>query len=245
MQELKTEELCLHKDHKQLLQDVSVIFAPGKLHAIIGPNGSGKSTLLRALAGIWQPTAGCVSWKGQDLRTLSRKEISRAIALVPQSPQTSFNFLVVDVVAMGRYSYDPHYWNSIETPIIAEALQAVDATHLRYRRINELSFGERQRVYIARALVTGSPVILLDEPTAGLDIRHERELMALLQQLLQAGKIVVITTHDLSLAEEYEAEVTIIKNGRCLGSGPFGTLMTEEMIHHLFDLKTTKGISYA
>ena len=224
------------KDRKQLLMDIGVCFQEGQFNAILGPNGSGKSTLLKILAGIWQPTTGHVIWDGKDLSEMSRKEISRAIALVPQNPQTSFNYLVADVVAMGRYAYDPHYWNCIDTPIVNEALQAVDVWHLRHRKINEISYGERQRVYIARALVTGSPVILLDEPSSGLDIRHQIEVMHLLQQLIERGKIVVITTHDLSIAEEYGMHVTLLKQGKCLGSGPFAELMTNQAVDNLFDL---------
>lgn len=239
MDTLETHDLGFVKDKKTLLTDINVAFQKGAFNAILGPNGSGKSTLLKLLAGIWLPTHGRITWKNDDLQTMTRKEVSRAIALVPQNPQTSFNYLVIDVVAMGRYSYDPLYWNSIDTPLVSEMLHAVDAWHLRHRKINEISFGERQRVYIARALVTGSPVILLDEPTTGLDIRHQIEVMALLQQLIANGKIVVITTHDLSIVKEYDMQVTLMKQGKSLGSGPFNEIMTEDTINHLFDLTDT------
>lgn len=234
---LEAQEVSFFKDQKYLLSGINVSFEKGKFNAILGPNGSGKSTLLKILAGIWQPTKGNVSWLGKQLGNMNRKEISRAIALVPQNPQTSFNYLVADVVAMGRYAHDPHYWNSIDTPLINETLQVVDVSHLRNRKINEISYGERQRVYIARALVTGSPVILLDEPTSGLDIRHQIEVMELLKQLIERGKIVVVTIHDLSIAENYGMDVTLLKQGKCLGAGPFAELMTDEAIDNLFDLR--------
>ncbi len=233
---LETHALSLVRDGKILLADISLAFSQGEFNAILGPNGSGKSTLLRLLAGIWLPTSGSITWKGLSLKNLPRKELSRAITLVPQSAPITFNYLVEDVVAMGRYSYEPHYWNSIDSPLLEEALQAVDAWHLRHRKINELSYGERQRVYIARALMTESPIMLLDEPTAGLDIRHQIEIMALLQRLIAKGKIVIMTTHDLAIAERYSTQVTFLKQGRCLGSGPLETLMTEETIADLYDM---------
>lgn len=233
---LETKALSLIKNGKQLLTEISLTFTQGEFNAILGPNGSGKSTLLRLLAGIWPPSSGRVTWKGIDLNTLTRKQLSRAITLVPQSAPITFNYLVEDVVAMGRYSYDPHYWNSIDSPLLAEALDAVDASHLRYRKVNELSYGERQRVYIARALMTESPIMLLDEPTAGLDIRHQIEIMNLLQDLITKGKIVIMTTHDLAIAERYSTQITLLKQGRCLGSGPLHDLMTEETIADLYDM---------
>lgn len=239
---LKTHALGLVKSRKQLLTDINLSFEEGRFNAILGANGSGKSTLLKILAGIWLPTVGHITWGDTDLAGMTRKEMSRAIAMVPQSPQTPFNYLVAEVVAMGRYTYDPHYWNSIDTPAVDDMLRAVDVWHLRHRKINEISYGERQRVYVARALVTGSPVILLDEPTAGLDIRHQHGIMDLLQQLIEQGKIVVVTTHDLSIAKDYGMHVTMLKQGKCLGSGPFQEVMDLKSICNLFDVNELRKI---
>lgn len=221
---------------KNLLKNISLEFSGGSLHAILGPNGSGKSTLLKLLAGIWKLTSGTVSWNGLPLLSRKRQEISRVISLVPQNPQPSFDFIVEDLVAMGRYPYNTLYWHAKEEPLIQEALKSLDVWHLKHRKVNQLSFGERQRVYIARALVTESPILLLDEPTAGLDIRHQLEIWSLLKQLVTQGKIVAVTTHDLSTAERYCDRVAVLHQGQCVGIGKFSTLITDELLLEVFGI---------
>lgn len=153
-----------------------------------------------------------------------------------QNSQPSFDFIVEDFVAMGRYPYNTQYWNVKEEPLIHESLKSLDACHLRHRKVNQLSFGEMQRVYIARALVTESPILLLDEPTAGLDIRHQFEIWNLLQQLVAKGKIVAVTTHDLSIAERYCDRVLVLNHGRCVGVGTFSSLISEDLLQEVFGI---------
>jgi ABC-type cobalamin/Fe3+-siderophores transport system ATPase subunit len=236
---LTIEHLDYSTNDKPLLQDISVEFFPGCMHAILGPNGSGKSTLLMALAGIRKLSAGSVFWGDQSLFSLKRQEISRIISLVPQHPQPSFDFLVEDIVAMGRYAHTMQYWQAKDTPLVQHALTCVDAWHLRHRKVTQLSYGERQRVYIARALVTESPILLLDEPTASLDIRHQLEIWELLQILVANGKIVIITTHDFTIAERYCRQVVVLNHGRCVGKGPFSSLMTPQLIQEVFGISET------
>lgn len=233
-QKLIISNLCYSISNKMLLNNISLELASGCLHAILGPNGSGKSTLLKTLTGIWKLSSGTVTWKGLPLLTQKRQEISRIISLVPQNPQPSFNFLVEDIVAMGRYAYNTRYWNAKDEPLVHEVLHSVDVWHLRHRGINQLSYGERQRVYIARALVTESPILLLDEPTAGLDIRHQIEIWDLLQRLVADGKIIVITTHDLTIAERYCGNVFVLDEGCCVGNGSFASLITPNVLERVF-----------
>lgn len=233
---LVASNLCYSIDNKELLHHVSLELSPGGIHAILGPNGSGKSTLLKVLAGIWKLSAGMVTWDGKPLLTQKRQEISRIISLVPQHPQPSFDFLVEDIVAMGRYPYDTRYWQAKNDQIVHHALSCVDVWHLRHRKITHLSYGERQRVYIARAVVTESPVLLLDEPTASLDIRHRLDIWKLLQTLANNGKIVVVTTHDLTVAEHYCHHVIVLNQGRCVDQGPFSSLITPTLLHEVFGI---------
>jgi len=235
-QKLIASNLCYSIGDKRLLDNVSMELAGGCLHAVLGPNGSGKSTLLKILTGIWKLSSGTITWKGLPLLSQKRQEISRIISLVPQNPQPSFDFLVEDIVAMGRYAYNTRYWNAKDEPLVHEVLRSVDAWHLRHRKVNHLSYGERQRVYIARALVTESPILLLDEPTAGLDIRHQVEIWDLLQRLVAEGKIIVITTHDLTIAERYCGNVFVLNEGRCVGSGPYSSLMTPTVLEEVFGI---------
>lgn len=235
-QKLIASNLCYSIGNKKLLDNVSLELTSGCLHAILGPNGSGKSTLLKTLTGIWKLSSGSVSWQELSLLSRKRQDISRIISLVPQNPQTSFDFLVEDIVAMGRYAYNTRYWNAKDEPLVHQALHSADAWHLRHRKINQLSYGERQRVYIARALVTESPILLLDEPTAGLDIRHQLEIWDLLQKLVARGKIIAITTHDLTIAERYCDNVFVLDEGRCVGSGVFSSVMTPSILEKVFGI---------
>lgn len=235
-QKLMTNDLCFSLNGKSLLNDISLEFGSGTLQGILGPNGSGKSTFLKVLTGIWKPTSGSILWNGEPLLKKSRQVISRILTLVPQNPQPSFDYLVHDIVAMGRYAYDKKYWNAADETPIVEALKAVDALHLRQRCINHISYGERQRVYIARALVTECPVLLLDEPTASLDVRHQIEIWELLKGIAEKGKIVIATTHDLTVAEKHCNHVAVINQGYCLGHGSFNNMMTPQILQDVFGL---------
>ncbi len=221
----------------ELLHDISLEFESGLLHAVLGPNGSGKSTLLKNLSAIWRPTSGTILWNGENIIGMERKAMSRLISLVPQNPQLAFDFLVEDIVAMGRYPHNTHYWTASEMGLIQKALEAVDGWHLRKCPVNRLSQGERQRVYIARALVTESPILLLDEPTASLDIEHQLEIWLLLQQLVDNGKVVIATTHDLSLSERHCHSIAVLNKGKSLGQGTFSSLITQDLLRTVFGVE--------
>lgn len=184
---------------KEILKNINLQLAPGQIHGLLGPNGSGKSTLLRCLAGILSPTCGTLHWYEQDLTRLDRKEAARLIALVPQTPQPYFDFTAEEIVAMGRFAHATPY--SKLDPFIVEALQQVDALSFRKRPLSTLSAGERQRIYIARALASQAAILLLDEPTSSLDAQHEAELATLLEQLAASGKLILISLHNRPLAE--------------------------------------------
>lgn len=221
-------------DGKALIDDITLEFCSGNLHGILGPNGSGKSTFLKALTGIWKPTSGSILWNEQSLLIQERRYISRTISLVPQNPQINFDFLVEDIVVMGRYSHHEHYWEAFDEQQLEEALRNVDALHLRKRRVDCLSHGERQRVYIARALMTQSPVMLLDEPTACLDIRHQIEIWQLLQKLVSQGKLVIVTTHDLTVAQRHCHQIAVLNKGKCISHGDFPSTMTPSLLQEVF-----------
>lgn len=241
-QKLIATNLGYSSHKKDLLSHVSLSFDSGCLHGILGPNGSGKSTFLKMLAGIWKPTSGTLLWNGAPLLSKPRLEISRIVSLVPQNPQVSFDYLVEDIVAMGRYAYDRCYWLAAEEPKVYEALTMVDAWQLRRRRVNQLSFGERQRVYIARALVSESPILLLDEPTSSLDIQHQIEIWQLLGEIVKGGKIVIVTTHDLTVAERYCHRIAVLNEGKCIGDGRFADLMTADLLDKVFGVKESQPV---
>lgn len=219
---------------KDLLQGISLSLSPGHLYGLLGPNGSGKSTLLRTIAGIWQPTAGSVSWQGVPLHTRPRRELSQIVSLVPQSPAIAFEFSVAEFVEMGCY---PNAYAGASRQRVQKALETVDGWHLRDRTVCSLSQGERQRIYIGRALVVESPVLLLDEPTASLDIRHQLEIWELLCKLRQQGKIVIVAIHDFDVSAQLCDAVALLHQGRCIAQGAFKECLTSENLCEVFGVE--------
>lgn len=225
---------------RHLIDDISLTFDSGVLYGILGPNGSGKSTLLKTMSRIWTPTSGQLFWQGQDLLQFSRLEISRTLSLVPQNPTLYFDVAVNQMVAMGRY---PHGCRSPQAQRkVEEALHQVNAWHFRHQFMSQLSGGERQRVYIARALATEAPILLLDEPTSYLDLRHQLEIWQLLRTLVKGGKLVIVAVHDLSAAQRFCEELVILNRGRCQVTGPYQNIITPRVLQEVFGVNLNQGL---
>lgn len=210
------------KDRKSVLKEISLEFEPGKIYSILGLNGSGKTTFLKVLMGLCQQSAGSVFWMEQDLRLLERKELSKVIAMVPHHTPLTFDYSVEQIVMMGTYS---NHQNDFESRL-EESLSLVDALSFRHRPITQLSAGERQRVFIARALISDAPILLLDEPTTGLDIKQRREIQKLLRGLRAKGKLIIMTSHDLQVVDELSDRVALLEGGRCVCFGPYHQIAT-------------------
>lgn len=234
--EIKHLTYTLKKRH--LIQDISIRCEPGQLIGILGPNGSGKSTLLKTTARIWTPTSGQVYWQGKDLLRYSREELSSTLSLVPQNPQLYFDFTVYTLAAMGRYPIGTRSPDANQR--LEEALRQVDAWHLRHQLVAHLSGGERQRVYIARALATQAPILLLDEPTSYLDLRHQLEIWELLRKLVEQGKLVIVALHDLIAAQRFCDEIVILSEGCCVGKGSYEKIMTPQLLKDIFGVSSSK-----
>jgi iron complex transport system ATP-binding protein len=201
----------------------------GEILGIVGPNGSGKTSLLKLLAKVLRPHAGAMALFGHDLGTMPQIEVARTVAFVPQESPQVFPFTVMETVLMGRY---PHHhgakwsagfgWESAEDVLIAEqAMQSTDLTHLTGRSVMDLSGGERQRCMIARALAQAPQVLLLDEPTAFLDLQHQIEICAIVRRLKEErGLTVVLVSHDLNLASQYCDRILMLKAGTLFRLGP-------------------------
>jgi iron complex transport system ATP-binding protein len=226
---LEAHQLSYQVDGKYLIKDISLTFSPGIIYGILGPNGSGKTTFLKNLAGIWKPTHGRTTWKGKNLHEMERREISKTITLVPQYASVPFEYTVREMILMGRYSHGSHNQELFEW-----ALATVDAWHLKDRRMNRISHGERQRVYIARALVTESPVLIFDEPTSSLDIKHQLQIWQLLLKLKENNRTILVANHDFRTAEHYCDQIVILNEGACLGSDPFHKIMSDHIFEQVF-----------
>ncbi|MFD1645224.1 ATP-binding cassette domain-containing protein [Haloarchaeobius litoreus] len=223
-----------------VLDDVSLAVEPGTFLGLVGPNGAGKTTLLRTVSGALEPDAGTVSLDGDRLDGLGSKAASRRVAVVPQDTTVSFGFTARDVVAMGRTPHRGRFEPSSreDSRAVDEAFARVGAEHLADRRIDELSGGERQTVTIARALAQETPILLLDEPTASLDINHQVETLELVAALVADGKTVVAAIHDLSLAARYCDELALLADGDIVATGLPESVLTRERLAESFDART-------
>jgi iron complex transport system ATP-binding protein len=213
------------------LEPVSMDLGPSELVAVVGPNGAGKSTLIQGLAGLL-PARGTVQWNGQSLSSIAMAERGRRLAWVGQEAIFEFAFPVREVVAQGRYA-----WGDDPTGV-AEALSTLDLTHLADRPVTRLSGGECHRVGLARALATGAPIQLWDEPVAQLDVRHALEVMCLARRLTDAGGTVLVSLHDLRAAYRFD-RVLVLDRGRLVGNGKPHDVLTSSLIREVFRVEAT------
>jgi iron complex transport system ATP-binding protein len=224
---------------RNVVDDVSAVVSRGRVLGILGPNGSGKTTLLRLLSGTRRPSSGDVLLDGTPLHRLSRRAVARRIAVVPQETQLAFDYSVMEMVLMGRH---PHLGLfELEGPndftVAHDALRATGTEHLEHRQFNTLSGGEKQRVVIAAALAQSSDILLLDEPTASLDLRYQLEVASLITTLnRQRGVTIAISTHDLNLAASVCHELVLMRDGRVIATGPVAAVLTPDNVRLLYDV---------
>jgi iron complex transport system ATP-binding protein len=209
-------------DAQPVLRGVSLEVQAGELLAIVGPNGAGKSTLLRVLSGALRPRAGAVELFGRPLEEYDRRALARTLASVAQENSVAFQFSVMEIVLMGRAPHLGafHFESPHDLEIAAGALRYFDLTMLARRPIHELSGGERKRVFLARALAQEPRVVLLDEPTAFLDLRHVAEIFECFRKLrAERGLAVIATMHDLNAAALYADRILMLDQGAIASYG--------------------------
>ena len=233
---LEVNNIHFSIDGKKILEGISARFEPGRIHGIIGPNGSGKSTLLKNICRIWEPQSGSIVINGKDYSEIPRKELSTMVTLVPQNTTIGFPISVFDIVSMGR---NPHLGRfegvrKKDREIIERALQQTNISALKDRNINELSGGEGQLAIIARAIATEASLILLDEPTSELDVKHTLEIVDILYEFKEQGKTILVTIHDLNLARRFCDRISILCRGKLFYSGTPEDAFAEENIKQVF-----------
>lgn len=221
---------------QNILKNIDLNFYQGGIFGILGPNGSGKTTFLKTLAKLWEPTQGNVYWLQEDLHKKTRLEISRIISFIPQQPQIPFDFTSREVIEMGLYPHKKNLANKEYQEKVGTALKMVKANEFADRPLSQLSSGERQRIYIARGLVVDSPVLLLDEPTANLDLAHRIAIWEILSLFRLQGKILVVALHDLQAAERYCDKVALFDQGRCLAFDQFKEIINTPVYQHTFGI---------
>lgn len=219
-----------------VLHDVSLVVRPGEMLGVLGPNGAGKSTLLRVAAGVLRPGTGRVLLRGDDAAALAPREVARRVAVLPQAAAPVFPTSVLATVLLGRTPWHAAFaFESDEDVAAADAaLSEVDALALRDRDLATLSGGERQRVLLARALCQGAPLLLCDEPTTHLDLRHQDEVFALLAEQAARGRAVVVVTHDIEAAARACDRLVLLAAGSVLAAGSAEDVLTDANARRAF-----------
>lgn len=218
------------------LSGVDLSLSAGELVAVAGPNGCGKTTLVRALLGLVGVTRGSVSLDGSPIGSWRRGDLAQVVALVPQREETPFSWRVEELVGFGRYArrgpLSP--MTREDRAAVAQALERCDVTPLVHRRVETLSGGEWQRVRIARALAQEPRLLILDEPTASLDLGHEMELFELVRRLVGQGLAALVITHHLNIAARYASRMLLLDGGRPAATGSPAEVMQAELLSRIF-----------
>jgi iron complex transport system ATP-binding protein len=245
--DLHVEALSVRRGERTTLHAVSLGARFGEVLAVLGPNGAGKSTLLSALAGLVEYT-GEVRLAGERLDALRPEERARRLSYVPQHSRLSAALPVHEVVRQGRYAHRRALarLSAHDRDVIDQAMREADVTALAARRFSELSFGEQKRVMIARALATEARTLLLDEPTASLDIEHALRLFVLLRALAAQGRAIVVVLHQLDDARRYADRAALLKEGRLVAVGESRAIIDAARVRELYhvDMVENAGLAF-
>jgi cobalamin transport system ATP-binding protein len=243
---IEVSNLTCRYDHRAVVDRISFSVREGEFFIIIGPNGSGKSTLMNTVAGLSPSSGGDILIRNRPLADYPRKVLARTVAVVRQQASIDFPFTVREIVMMGR---TPHQGllgleSSTDHAAVDEALLFTDLQDLANRNIHQLSGGECQRVFIARAICQDPQIMLLDEPTAALDLAHQTRIMDLMEKLkVEKGTTIVMISHDINLASLYADTLLLIKGGQTIKQGTPDTVLTYDILEDAYDCHLLMDIS--
>jgi iron complex transport system ATP-binding protein len=227
------------------VDDVSFELQRGELVAVLGPNGAGKTTLVRLLSGIQKTIAGDVSIFGAPITSIDRAELAKKIAVVRQTEQIAFGFSVREVVMMGRAPHQTGWLRATreDDAIVDAAMKRMDVLELADRQARDLSGGEARRVAIARAFAQTPQILLLDEPGAFLDVRHQLALYDRLADEVKENHLAcLVVMHDLNMATQYADRIVLLQNGKLIACGSPAEVMTEARVHDVFGARLLTGV---
>lgn len=239
---LEACDLTISYNDRIAVSNVTLTLDAGEITALVGPNGAGKSTLLRSLNGQVAPTSGAALLDGQPIEKYNRRTIGRRIAVVAQEAELRFPVTVLEFVLGGRFAWGPNSGWGWETErdlqVAAEVLAETELTELSGRLMNELSGGERQRAVLARALATEASILLLDEPTANLDLSHQATLLALVRNRCDQRKAsALVVTHDLNLAAQFADRILLMRDGKVVRLGKPEEVLTPQLLNEVFEVE--------
>lgn len=240
MAQLVAENVTFEYNRRRVLKGISLSVPKGSFFGLLGPNGAGKTTLLKILARALRPKTGRVLLNGQDIAGLPQREVARRLAVVPQEEDLNFPFTVFQVVLLGRYPHLRRFQRERESDlaVVRWAMRATAIEGLAGRPVTALSGGERRRVAIARALAQEPEILILDEPTAHLDIAHQLQVLRLLQRLTrEQGLTVIAAVHDLNLAAAYMDQVALLHQGEVAAAGPPAAVLTRGNIRAAYGVE--------
>lgn len=244
---LETRQLTVIRDGKRLLDDLSFQVNPGEVLALLGPNGAGKSTLLKSIAGLL-PYSGSIRIKGEELKALLPRSRALRISYVPQHSALDAPLSVREVVSQGRFAHQGLFPNPTpdDRQAIEDALNKAGATHLMDRTFTRLSYGERRLVLLARALATQAPILLLDEPTAALDVKHCLAILEVLTNVARSGRAVVVALHHLDEAVRTSTRAVLLHQGHIAYQGLTAEVIAPRPVAEVFgvELIPHQGFGY-
>ena len=240
-QAISAQNLSYEIQAETLLEGVDLHADRGQLVGLIGPNGAGKSTLLRTISGILNYREGTVRLDGDDLKSLSSRDIAAGLALIPQIAPYTHGFTSIELVLMGRYPHLGRFQieGKEDDRIARDSMRLTRTEQFADRTLDTLSGGERQRVFVSRALAQQPRVLLLDEPTSNLDVLHQLKVFDLVRQLIDDGLTAVAAIHDLNMAARYCDRLVLLKNGRVLAEGSPEEVLVPETMESAFGVRAT------
>ncbi len=225
---------------KTVLKGIDIEVGKGEIVALVGPNGSGKTTLLKCLADFQQPEKGTVTIEEKDIADYTLNEKARKLGYVPQIENLTFPSTVFDTILMGRKPYISWNPSKEDKRIVSDVMDKLDLKDLAMRDINELSGGQRQKVFVARALAQRPNVLLLDEPTSDLDLKHRLEVLNIIREQTERGISSIIAIHDLNMAVRYSDRIVMLKDGKVHASGG-KEIVKPENIEEVYEVKAEIG----
>lgn len=235
MAQLNAEAISAGYGVCQVLHGINLSLHEGEVVALLGPNGSGKTTLIRSLCKVLKPTAGTVCIDNKSIQSMSHLEVARQISLVPQREETLFDFTVQQMIAMGRFP-----WGDTSSEITERATDRMQLSALSSRLFSTLSGGERQRVLLARALAQDTPIILMDEPTAHMDVGYQVASLGLLNELSAEGRTICVAVHDLNLASGFASRAVLLFGGRIVLDAATNDVLTSNEIERVFGARFSR-----